>query len=104
VGLPHTAVVQLSIDAVRSTLMAWTHGRGAFYIDIPDSVGGTGDTVGVYRNSNVTFYLRNELTTGTQEIQDTFGADHDIPVAATGNGDGHRYGWKSTVPAPASSS
>ncbi|MEP7285329.1 MAG: Ig-like domain-containing protein [Chloroflexota bacterium] len=46
------------------------------------------DTVGVFRPSTATFYLRNSNTTGNADIQTTFGAPTDLPVVGDWNGDG----------------
>lgn len=46
------------------------------------------DTVGIFRSSNATFYLRNSNTTGPADITRTFGASTSLPVAGDWNGDG----------------
>ncbi|MEP7284550.1 MAG: right-handed parallel beta-helix repeat-containing protein [Chloroflexota bacterium] len=49
---------------------------------------GQGDTVGVFRPSLKTFFLRNSNTTGTANIQTTVGESTDLPVMGDWNGDG----------------
>ncbi|MEP7285554.1 MAG: glycoside hydrolase family 44 protein [Chloroflexota bacterium] len=45
-------------------------------------------TVGIFRPSSSTFYLRNSNTTGNADIATTFGASTDLPVTGDWNGDG----------------
>jgi DNA-binding beta-propeller fold protein YncE len=54
------------------------------------AVVGKFDTIGVYRPSTQTFYLRNSLTTGLPDITATVtgGASTDIPIVGDWNGDG----------------
>ncbi|MEP7289996.1 MAG: hypothetical protein ABI947_29975 [Chloroflexota bacterium] len=88
VGLPNAVVGQLALDAQRSTLAAFTHGRSVWTIAIPESTGGTGDTVGVFRPSATTFYLRNSLSSGFADITTPFGVATDLPIAGDWDGDG----------------
>jgi hypothetical protein len=46
------------------------------------------DTIGVYRSSNSTFYLRNTNTTGTADNELTFGMTGDVGIIGDWNGDG----------------
>ncbi|MEP7287232.1 MAG: SBBP repeat-containing protein [Chloroflexota bacterium] len=46
------------------------------------------DTVGVFRPSAATFYLRNTNTTGPADIATAFGVPTDLPIAGDWNGDG----------------
>ncbi|MEP7284192.1 MAG: putative Ig domain-containing protein [Chloroflexota bacterium] len=46
------------------------------------------DTVGVFRPSTATFYLRNANTTGAANIITAFGTSTDLPVTGDWNGDG----------------
>ncbi len=46
------------------------------------------DTIGVYRPSNATFYLRNSNATGGADLTIPYGATGDIPVCGDWNGDG----------------
>lgn len=45
------------------------------------------DTVGIFRPSNATFYLRNANTTGPADITAVFGANGDRPVSGDWNND-----------------
>ncbi|MEP7286108.1 MAG: right-handed parallel beta-helix repeat-containing protein [Chloroflexota bacterium] len=47
-----------------------------------------GDTVGVFRPSVNTFFLRNTNTTGNADTQTTVGNANDLPVIGDWNGDG----------------
>ncbi|MEP7287596.1 MAG: putative Ig domain-containing protein [Chloroflexota bacterium] len=49
---------------------------------------GTADTVGIFRPSASTFYLRNANTTGPADISTAFGTATDLPVVGDWNGDG----------------
>jgi hypothetical protein len=49
---------------------------------------GTPETIGIFRPSTSTFYLRNSNTTGIADITITFGASTDKPVVGDWNGDG----------------
>ncbi|MBX3083231.1 MAG: SBBP repeat-containing protein [Anaerolineae bacterium] len=46
------------------------------------------DTIGIFRNSTTTFYLRNSNTTGFADSTLTFGASTDFPITGDWNGDG----------------
>ncbi|MEP7289163.1 MAG: SBBP repeat-containing protein [Chloroflexota bacterium] len=46
------------------------------------------DTIGVYRTSNGTFYLRNSNTTGFADITTAYGSGSILPVTGDWNGDG----------------
>ncbi|MEP7286189.1 MAG: SBBP repeat-containing protein [Chloroflexota bacterium] len=46
------------------------------------------DTIGVFRPSTATFYLRNSNTTGAANITTAFGTSTDLPVVGDWNGDG----------------
>ncbi|MBX3081391.1 MAG: hypothetical protein KF716_07120 [Anaerolineae bacterium] len=46
------------------------------------------DTIGIFRPSAATFYLRNSNTTGFADSSLTFGAAIDFPIAGDWNGDG----------------
>lgn len=46
------------------------------------------ETIGVFRPSQSTFYLRNSNTTGVADISTTFGAATDLPVVGDWDGDG----------------
>ncbi|MBX3080240.1 MAG: SBBP repeat-containing protein [Anaerolineae bacterium] len=46
------------------------------------------DTIGIFRPTNATFYLRNSNTTGFADSSITFGATTDFPVAGDWDGDG----------------
>ncbi len=48
----------------------------------------SGDTIGIFRPSNLTFFLRNSNTEGNAEIQFPYGGTGDIPLAGDWNGDG----------------
>ena len=87
-GLPNTAVVQLALDPAHSTLLAYTHGRSVWRINIPETAGGSGDTVGTFRPANSTFYLRNSLNAGNADVSLVFGSANALPVAGDWNGDG----------------
>lgn len=47
-----------------------------------------GDTIGIFRTSPATFYMRNTNTTGYADSQITFGLPTDYPVVGDWNGDG----------------
>lgn len=49
---------------------------------------GNVQTIGIFRPSTATFYLRNTNTTGPADSQITFGASSDLPVVGDWNGDG----------------
>ncbi|HEY7833867.1 MAG TPA: hypothetical protein VIG30_09880 [Ktedonobacterales bacterium] len=87
-GLPNANVVQLAIDSAHTTIAAFTHGRGEWRLDIPETAGGTGDTPGIFRPSDSTFFLRNSLTTGPSDESVVFGNSSYYPVAGDWNGDG----------------
>lgn len=87
-NLPNAPVVWLAMDGARSTIAAYTHGRSVFTIDIPESVGGTGDTIGVFRPSQAIFYLRNSITSGPADTAVNLGTSSDIPVVGDWNGTG----------------
>ncbi|MEP7288177.1 MAG: choice-of-anchor Q domain-containing protein [Chloroflexota bacterium] len=46
------------------------------------------DTIGVFRPSSATFYLRNTNTTGPADITTTLGLSSDLPIVGDWNGDG----------------
>ncbi|MBX3084033.1 MAG: hypothetical protein KF716_20525 [Anaerolineae bacterium] len=46
------------------------------------------DTIGIFRQSDATFYLRNENSTGFADSSLTFGAATDFPITGDWNGDG----------------
>ncbi|MEP7285347.1 MAG: hypothetical protein ABI947_06235 [Chloroflexota bacterium] len=46
------------------------------------------DTIGVFRPSATTFYMRNSNTTGSADISTPFGLSIDLPVTGDWNGDG----------------
>ncbi|MBX3084950.1 MAG: S8 family serine peptidase [Anaerolineae bacterium] len=46
------------------------------------------DTIGIFRSSAVTFYMRNSNTTGFADSSITFGASTDFPITGDWNGDG----------------
>ncbi|MBX3084948.1 MAG: SBBP repeat-containing protein [Anaerolineae bacterium] len=46
------------------------------------------DTIGIFRQSASTFYLRNENSTGVADSSITFGDTTDFPIAGDWNGDG----------------
>ncbi|MBX3084951.1 MAG: S8 family serine peptidase [Anaerolineae bacterium] len=46
------------------------------------------DTIGIFRQSNATFYMRNSNTTGFADSSITFGASTDFPITGDWNGDG----------------
>jgi hypothetical protein len=46
------------------------------------------DTIGIFRSSAATFYLRNSNTTGFADSTVTFGASTDFPITGDWNGDG----------------
>ncbi|MEP7290088.1 MAG: SBBP repeat-containing protein [Chloroflexota bacterium] len=46
------------------------------------------DTIGIFRPSTATFYLRNSNTTGVANIITAFGIATDLPVVGDWNGDG----------------
>ncbi|MBX3080629.1 MAG: S8 family serine peptidase [Anaerolineae bacterium] len=49
---------------------------------------GNRDTIGIFRRSNTTFYLRNSNSTGVADESITFGASTDFPITGDWNGDG----------------
>ncbi|MEP7288421.1 MAG: hypothetical protein ABI947_21940 [Chloroflexota bacterium] len=46
------------------------------------------DTIGIFRPSTNTFYMRNSNTTGSADLSSTFGLSTDFPVVGDWNGDG----------------
>ena len=54
----------------------------------PGTGGSLIETIGVFRPSQSTFYLRNSNTTGVADITTTFGATTDLPVVGDWDGDG----------------
>ncbi len=46
------------------------------------------ETIGIFRPSDTTFYLRNSNTTGPADFSILFGDSSDLPVAGDWNGDG----------------
>ena len=46
------------------------------------------ETIGIFRPSDTTFYLRNSNTTGSADFSILFGDSSDLPVAGDWNGDG----------------
>ncbi|MEP7286067.1 MAG: SBBP repeat-containing protein [Chloroflexota bacterium] len=46
------------------------------------------DTIGIFRPSTATFYLRNTNTTGSADITTALGVSTDLPVVGDWNGDG----------------
>ena len=45
------------------------------------------DTIGVYRPSNCSFYLRNSNSSGPTDIIVTYGAAGDVPLVGDWDGD-----------------
>lgn len=87
-GLPNAPVTQLALDSAHTTIVAFTHGRGEWSLNIPETSGGTGDTPGIFRPSVNTFFLRNSLTTGFADETVVFGSSTDDPIVGDWNGDG----------------
>jgi hypothetical protein len=87
-NLPNVVVDQLAMDKSETTIAAFTHGRGAWTIDIPQSTGGTGDTEGVYEPSVNTFYLHNTLGPGSYNEKVPYGLSGDIPITGDWTGAG----------------
>ncbi|MBX3084813.1 MAG: DUF1906 domain-containing protein [Anaerolineae bacterium] len=46
------------------------------------------ETIGIFRQSNSTFYMRNSNTTGFADSQLSFGSSNDFPIVGDWNGDG----------------
>lgn len=68
-----------------------TSAVGSEVNDIPlagDWNGNGTDTVGLYRPSNQTFYLRNSNTSGGADITTKYGNPGDIPIVGDWNGNG----------------
>jgi hypothetical protein len=64
-------------------------GRGRDTAGIPVGSPGPGNTtIGVYRPSSNTFFLRNSNTVGAVDLTIPFGAPNDLPVVGDWNGDG----------------
>ena len=65
----------------------WTP-NGTVNIQITAAQSAGGDTVGTFRPSNATFYLRNSNTDGAPDITVQFGAPGDYPVMGDWDGNG----------------
>lgn len=91
IGLPNTAVTQLALDAQRSAIIAYTHGRSAWAIPIPAAYVTTSPGIGIYRPSTRTFYLRYGLSTGWADLTISLPSEPstDMPLAGDWNGDGY---------------
>ncbi len=89
-GLPNVPVTQLAIDQQKTTLAAYTHGRGAWVVSIPTIVTGPRiDTIGIFRPSDNTFYMRLQNTTGFADITFPFNpGTHPYPVVGDWTGAG----------------
>jgi hypothetical protein len=90
-GFANAPTESLSINTVGSTYMlfAFTHGRGAWKVQIPAGGGGTNaDTTGVFRPSNGALFLKNANSTGFADIVLTYGLPGDKAVTGDWNGDG----------------
>lgn len=60
----------------------------AVYVFNSNTVGAKQDSIGIYRPSEGTFYLRNSNTTGGADFTVTFGGSNGLPVAGDWNSDG----------------
>ena len=70
-------------------------GEGGFYYGIPGDIplmcdwdGDGTDTVGVYRGSTGSVFLRNSNTQGFSELETLLGQSGDLPICGDWNGDG----------------
>ena len=84
-GLPHVAVFDMAITPQHRLLRIATHGRGMWEISL--SAAGT-DTIGIFRPSTNTFFLRNSNTVGPGEIVVPLGTVNDTPLVGDWDGDG----------------
>ncbi|MHB8628202.1 MAG: WD40/YVTN/BNR-like repeat-containing protein [Aggregatilineales bacterium] len=89
-GLPNVPVVQLALDQQKTTIAAYTHGRGAWVVSIPTIVTGPRiDTIGIFRPSDNTFYMRLHNTTGFADITFPYNpGTHPYPVVGDWTGAG----------------
>src|SRR5262249_36328095 len=85
VGFPHVAGFDMAITPPPTLLPIATHGRGMWEISLPSA--GT-ETIGVYRPSSSTFYLRNTNTSGFADVQVTYGVSGDVSILGDWDGDG----------------
>jgi hypothetical protein len=84
-GFPLTAVYQVSIDPEATSIVAWTHGRSAWWLAIPAAPVTRPDTIGVFKDGQ--WSLRNTNSTGAPDINALFGNPGDKPVVGDWNND-----------------
>lgn len=85
---PAPAANGIAADPRNGQIRVGTIGLGS--VGRYGTVSGKSDTIGVYRPSSQTFFLRRTLTTGTPDITATVvgAASTDIPITGDWNGDG----------------
>ena len=71
-GLPNVAITELAIDQAQTTIAAYTHGRSVWTIAVPTLGAAPIDSVGIYRPSTQSDYLRLHNSTGYADFVATF--------------------------------
>lgn len=74
------------ISAIEDDTAAGSNAGSAYVFVAPPAI--RADTVGIFRPSKSTFYLRNSNTTGPADITVLFGASTDLPVVGDWDYDG----------------
>jgi hypothetical protein len=87
-GANLNAIVQQANQAISGSSFSATFPTNSITLIAIPRAATSLDTIGIYRRSNATFYLRNSNTTGGPDTTVTFGNATSYPVVGDWNGDG----------------